>query len=476
MSPQSREIPSLCDVAASEAAERTLEFPSRASRGPWRVELGALTPTSTVLRLGEQVTLGSGRQAAIRVDDPAVSGLHCRLTVTELGVGIEDLGSRNGLYVGGARVTSALLTEAFATFVVGRTAVSLRSVNDDEASEPDADPLPGVVGSSAPMLRVARSVRRHAQKRVPILLQGESGTGKDVVARAIHELGRRAGPYVPLNVATLPDSLADAELFGHRRGAFTGAVVSRPGAFEQAHGGTLFLDEIAELSPQVQVKLLRIVEDGSVRALGATRASQVDVRVVSATWAPLDERVADGRFRADLFHRLATVVIDLPPLRQRKSDIAVLASFLLLRLRDDVGEKRLSSAALSLLLTHGWPGNVRELASVIYRAAVDSTGMEIQARHVEDACQRAVPRSSTPGNDLQHLLECHAGNISAAARAARVPRSTFRGWLAKTGAPRRSERTDQGEAAVGGAENRDDRCVEPLSSGAPRLRVGFPVS
>jgi len=399
-------------------------------RGPWRVDVGTENePQSVVLRAGEELTLGSGRRAALRIEDPAVSSLHCRLRVLECGVVVEDLASKNGLYVAGARVGAAVLAESGAAFVVGRSAVSVRVLEADE-DEPPSDPLPGVIGTSAPMLRVARVVRRHAKSRVSILLQGESGTGKDMVARALHELGRRTGPYVPLNMAALPESLADAELFGHRRGAFTGAVSSRVGAFEQAHEGTLFLDEIAELPLSVQVKLLRVVEDGMVRAVGATQAQRVDVRLVSASWAALDERVLEGRFRADLYHRLSTVVVELPPLRQRRSDIAQLSHSLLRRMRADIGERVLSSAALSRLVEQSFPGNVRELGAVLYRAAA-SADYEIGARHIDEACRQA-PHARRAAPDAHALLEQCAGNVSKAARAAGVPRSTFRAWLTKT--------------------------------------------
>jgi DNA-binding NtrC family response regulator len=306
-----------------------------------------------------------------------------------------------------------------------------------DEDEPSSEPLPGVIGTSAPMLRVARLVRRHAKSRVPILLQGESGTGKDMVARAVHELGRRNGPFVPLNMAALPESLADAELFGHRRGAFTGAIASRVGAFEQAHQGTLFLDEIAELPLSIQVKLLRVVEDGMVRAVGATQAARVDVRLVSASWAVLDERVLEGRFRGDLYHRLSTVVVELPPLRQRRSDIAQLSHALLRRMRADLGERLLSSAALSRLVEQHFPGNVRELGAILYRAAA-SAEYEISARHVDEASQKAGPRERKPAADAHALLEHCSGNVSKAARAAGVPRSTFRAWLSR---PRTSATT-----------------------------------
>jgi len=416
-----------------DPTSQTVECPRARLPGPWRVDLGVDDePMSATLRLGDELTLGSGRAALMRVHDPAVSSLHCRLRVVESGIFVEDLASKNGLYVGGARVGSALLSESGAAFVVGRSAVCVRTVESEEQLSP-SDPLPGVIGTSAPMLRVARLVRRHAKSRVPILLQGESGTGKDMVARAIHELGRRDGPYVPLNMAALPESLADAELFGHRRGAFTGAVTSRVGAFEQAHEGTLFLDEIAELPLSIQVKLLRVVEDGMVRAVGASQPLKVLVRLVSASWAELDQRVLEGRFRADLYHRLATVVVELPPLRERRSDIAQLSHSLLRRLRADLGERALSSAALSRLVAQSWPGNVRELGAVLYRAAA-SAEYEIAARHVDEASRQA-PHGRRAAPDARALLELCEGNVSRAARSAGVPRSTFRAWLAKLPEP-----------------------------------------
>jgi DNA-binding NtrC family response regulator len=424
-----------------DPTSQTLECPRARLPGPWRVELGVDDePLSVTLRQGDELTLGSGRSALMRVHDRAVSSLHCRLRVVEAGIFVEDLASKNGLYVGGARVSSALLSESGAAFVVGRSAVCVRTVEPEEQLAP-SDPLPGVIGSSAPMQRVARLVRRHAKSRVPILLQGESGTGKDMVARAIHELGRQGGPYVPLNMAALPESLADAELFGHRRGAFTGAVTSRVGAFEQAHEGTLFLDEIAELPLSIQVKLLRVVEDGMVRAVGAAQALRVAVRLVSASWAELDQRVLEGRFRADLYHRLATVVVELPPLRERRSDIAQLSHSLLRRMRPDVGERVLSSAALSRLVAQSWPGNVRELGAVLYRAAA-SAEHEIAACHIDEA-SRPAPHARRPLQDARALLELCEGNVSRAARSAGVPRSTFRAWLAKAPEPARPERSNE---------------------------------
>jgi DNA-binding NtrC family response regulator len=383
-----------------------------------------------LLRSGDRVVLGSGRGADLRVEDPAVSHRHCQLRVHADRVDIEDLDSKNGVHVGALRLGRATVVDSGA-FVIGRTSIVVRSGIEEDV--PCADPVPGLVGGSLGLRRVATEVRRHARTRAPILLQGESGTGKDVVARGLHQLSRRTGGYVPLNVGAIPESLADAELFGHRRGAFTGALHSRPGAFEQANSGTLFLDEIADLPLGIQIKLLRVVEDGALRPLGATSPTQVDVRIISASWAALEERVEKGSFRADLYHRLSTVVIHIPPLRQRKSDIPELSRALLRRIRDEVGEKQLTSAALSRLVSHEWPGNVRELGSVLYRAAMCAGGAEIQAEHVQINAARTLSRVAQLGpDDAGGLLREHHGNVSAAARAAGVPRSTFRAWLARS--------------------------------------------
>ncbi|HEY3493728.1 MAG TPA: sigma 54-interacting transcriptional regulator [Polyangiaceae bacterium] len=417
-----------------DASAVTVEIPRCRRPGAWLLEVEGPDISLVVeLERGRALVLGSGPRSDVRLGDRAVSARHCSVLVGEAGVEVEDLGSRNGVYFGAARLGRALLAEAGAGFVLGRTTVTLRSKDDGERAF-EAPRIPGLIGSSAPMLRVAEEVVRHARSRASVLVQGESGTGKDVVARALHTLSGRTGEYVPLNVGAFPDALCDSELFGHRRGAYTGAVTSRAGAFEAAHKGTLFLDEVAELSAAAQVKLLRVVEDGAVRPIGASQAVQVDVRVVSASWASLGERVREQRFRSDLFHRLATVTITLPPLRKRKSDIPLLARVLLGRLAADVGERELSAAALERLLEYSWPGNVRELSAVLYRAAMLANGLQILGCHIElpDA---GTPRPAGPRRGAacaRDLLAEHGGNVSAAARAAGVPRSTFRSWLERS--------------------------------------------
>ncbi len=415
-------------------ANPTLELQTPAAFGPWRVEIGDNEGVRSLeLELGHPLTLGSGARAGIRVFDETVSALHCQLQAEAGSVEVTDLGSRNGVFVGGARVAKARLLQAPASFVVGRTTVTLVE-RRPSAQTPQVVGLPGLIGSSEPMRRVAEEVRRHAGTRAPILIQGESGTGKDLVARAIHALGRANGPYVPLNVGAIAESLADSELFGHRRGAFTGAVSHRQGAFEMAHRGTLFFDEVAELSPAVQVRLLRVVEDGTVRPVGGQTSTRVDVRIVSASWAELPVRVDEGRFRADLYHRLSTVTVRLPPLRERRSDIPALAANLLLRMQGEIGPKRLSSGALSVLVAHSWPGNVRELSSALYRGALQAPGTEIEAQHLAlQVAERGLRRVQDVGQfDPRALLERHSGNVSAAARAARLPRTTFRALLLRS--------------------------------------------
>jgi DNA-binding NtrC family response regulator len=287
------------------------------------------------------------------------------------------------------------------------------------------------MGAAPPSGRTSAARRRIASLDAPVLVLGESGTGKDVVARAIHALSQRRGRYVPINAGALGEALADSELFGHCRGAFTGAVQARSGAFEQADRGTLFLDEVADLALSIQVKLRRAVENGEVRPLGGTAPIQVKTRLVAATWAPLDARVEAGTFRADLYHRISTFVIRVPPLRQRRSDIPALASAVLSARRDELGERRLSAAALQRLAAYAFPGNVRELFSIVYRAAALCSQREISGADIEAALPSAPPREVERRRvvDARQLLDVHGGNVSAAARSARVARSTFRSWL-----------------------------------------------
>lgn len=411
--------------------DETQELLCPTPTGAWLLEVTS-PASSWLVRIerGQRLRLGSSESCDVAIPDPTVSQRHAEVRWTEEGLEVLDLESKNGLFLDSARVRSAKLVASGSHFQLGRTLIVLRGADPKEDEEP-FEPVPGLVGSSAAMRRVAAEIRRAAPLRAPVLVTGETGTGKDLVATALHQLSGRSGMLIPLNMGTLSEGLADADLFGHTRGAFTGAIAQRSGAFVLANGGTLFLDEIADLTPNLQVKLLRVVEDGRVRALGSAEYRDVDVRVVSATWADLSERASQGRFREDLLHRISTLVVRLPPLRQRKSDIAVLSAALLARYVDEFGELALSDAALSCLMRHDWPGNVRQLGSVLYRSALMARDGMIDAADVAQAIGstslRAKPVASPV--DAVRVLQQHAGNVSAAARALGVPRSTFRAWL-----------------------------------------------
>jgi DNA-binding NtrC family response regulator len=232
-------------------------------------------------------------------------------------------------------------------------------------------PLPEMVGESRGMLELARLVRLVAPRTTTVLIEGETGTGKELVARAVHQLSPRAGkPLVVLNCAAIPESLLEAEVFGHTRGAFTGAMQSRTGMIESAHGGTLFLDEIGEMPLSMQSKILRFLESGELQRVGNNEIVRVDVRLLAATDEPLQQRVAEHAFRLDLYHRLAVFPVALPALRERMEDVLPLATHLLARLGEELPVKRLSSGAAARLMEHDWPGNVRELEHVLERASI----------------------------------------------------------------------------------------------------------
>ena len=239
----------------------------------------------------------------------------------------------------------------------------------------------GVVGDSPVMRTLAERVSRVARSNLPVLLRGETGCGKELVARAIHRRSRRSGPFVSENCAALADSLLESELFGHEQGAFTGADRAHDGLFTRAHGGTLFIDEVGDMSPAMQSKLLRVLQDGEVRRLGGQRTTTVDVRVIVATHKDLEVLVCQGLFREDLLFRLAVLEVRVPALRERPEDIPVLVEHFLRQLAAEGRQQPLllSDAALDALLGHPWPGNVRELENAVRVAALFSQGGVLDA-------------------------------------------------------------------------------------------------
>jgi DNA-binding NtrC family response regulator len=299
--------------------------------------------------------------------------------------------------------------------------------------------LPGLIAQSPAMHTVLDLVERVAPTDATLLIQGESGTGKEVIAKAVHHASARAArPFVAVNCGAVPETLLESELFGYMRGAFTGATVSKLGLFEEADGGTLFLDEIAEMPAALQVKLLRALQSGEVRRLGATQASTIDVRVIAATHGDLAALISQGSFREDLFYRLSVIQVALPPLRDRREDIPALAEHFLARSAGKLGRAlRLSPAAVERLLRYPWPGNVRELENAIERAAILTRSEAVEPDdlppHVSAGLQLgpspALPRQTTLADaeriHILQTLERFGRNHSGAAEALGIGRTTL---------------------------------------------------
>ncbi len=266
-----------------------------------------------------------------------------------------------------------------------------------------------IVGASDAMAAVFKQVDRIVESHLPVLIQGESGTGKELIAHAIHHNGpRRKKAFVTENCAALPDTLLESELFGHARGAFTGAFQSKRGILEQANGGTLFLDEIGDMSPDLQKKLLRVLQDGEFRVLGSTRSVTVDVRILAASNRDLKEMVSQGTFRKDLFYRIAVLTVDLPPLRKRGGDVPLLAEHLLARAAREAGRAAptLGSEALACIVNHPWPGNVRELENEMRRLVV-LVRDEVQLEDLSPAVQQGG-EEALAGGEVPHLVSAVA--------------------------------------------------------------------
>jgi DNA-binding NtrC family response regulator len=411
-------------------SSHTLEITLASHAGQWIVEVQDEEGARRIPLGKERVVVGSSSSADVVVHDATVSSRHCALGVLGDGVAIEDLASRNGTFVGSARVREAW-ARAGTAVAVGRSTLVILVADAREAVLQPGEPLPGIAGASIAMRRLADQVRRLARHSLPVLVAGESGSGKELVARALHQEGpRKAKPFVVINVTALPRELVESELFGHERGAFTGAHAKRLGAFAEADGGTLFLDEVGDLPLDAQPKLLRALDGYEVRRVGAAGSGQrADVRVVAATHAPLEQRVTAGHFRRDLFHRLECFVLHVPPLRERRGDIGTIARLLLAQIAPQVGPRELSPAALARLAAHDWPGNVRELRNVLCRAADATTRARgIEAADVVTALRRepAGPETTLSVAAAKHLLRQHRGNLSAAAREAGMARTSFR--------------------------------------------------
>jgi two-component system NtrC family response regulator len=320
----------------------------------------------------------------------------------------------------------------------------LEEENRRLAAAPARSAIERIVTGSVPMLKVCRDIEKLATTNVPVMLLGESGTGKEALAAALHDLGPRASqPFVAINCGAIPENLLESELFGHERGAFTGAVKQTIGKIEAAHKGTLFLDEIGDLPHPLQVKLLRFLQDQIVERIGGRQKIQVDVRVVSATNANLDDKIAQGVFRGDLFYRMNAVTVRIPPLRDRGGDVVLLANYFLGRFNQEFNRniRGFTEGAVAAMNAHDWPGNVRELENRLKRAAVMTEGRLIDVADLEltggeealpDLDLRAV-RLRAEREVLSAALARSNNTLATAARLLGVSRPTLYGLLESHG-------------------------------------------
>lgn len=358
---------------ASFQVDCTISVPIRITVGPCALHVtgGQAAEDRMVPLPSGRMVVGSGLQADLRLMDNAVSARHCEIRNQGGRVTVQDLGSKNGTWLQGARISSGEL-QVGQILRLGRVSLMLLEGGASAKGEP-GEVLPGVIGASSKMRRLARQVRLLAQSDLTVLVVGQTGTGKELVARALHGLShRRQATFVPQNCGALPEHLVESELFGHERGAFTGAQETRPGLFETAQGGTLFLDEIGELPLAQQPKLLRVLESRQVRRLGGRDLIPVNVRVVAATHAALPERILSGRFRRDLFYRLGEATVEVPPLEARREDIPLLVKRFVAELGGScsMGVHGWETVPVEILEKRSYPGNVRELRNLVRRAAV----------------------------------------------------------------------------------------------------------
>ncbi|MBN1282787.1 MAG: sigma 54-interacting transcriptional regulator [Proteobacteria bacterium] len=422
-------------LAAEPHATRVLAFdPASKKLTTQRVDMVVRTPDQAPLKKRvskSEILIGHHASCDVAVADPYVSRRHCKLVIDGERVKLIDLASTNGVFVGETRVAQAAM-ERHGSFRVGRSEVHYRLSSESEELAPsESDRLGEMVGRSRAMREVFALIRRVAPSDAPVLITGESGTGKELAARELHRLSlRRQGPFVAINCGALPAGIIEAQLFGHEKGAFTGAVERMPGLIEQAKGGTLFLDEIGEMDAALQTRLLRVLEDKKVRRIGAQAEIDADFRLVAATNRDLRRMAKDGRFREDLLYRIYVVPIEIPSLRERPDDIEHLASHFLARLAKDGRAPALSAGAMKAVRGHPWPGNARELRNAMERTLLLSIRDVIEPRDL--FLSFIGTKGGQPGGlreqERSHLIEVIAeckGNISRSARRLGIARTSL---------------------------------------------------
>jgi DNA-binding NtrC family response regulator len=397
-----------------------------------------------------RILLGTSPACELRLTDPTISRRHCAFEVVGQRCKVTDLGSRNGTYIDGVAIVEAFV-RGDEILRVGGTALRIENeidVETEAAPISDATRFGRVLGASLAMRRLYPTCERLSKSRVPVVIEGETGTGKEILAESIHDAGS-GGPFVVFDCTMASSTLIESQLFGHERGAFTGAHTAHPGVFEEADGGTLLIDEIGDLDLQLQAKLLRVIDRGEVRRLGGRKSLVVNVRILAATRRDLDKAVSEGRFRDDLYHRLAVARIELPPLRERHGDVTLLAQHFAAELA--APPDLLSADVLARLADHSWPGNVRELRNALARLVAlgdlslrspepDSVDegegdwlCSILATHPIFSVARRKVLDEFERRYIKHALEVSQGNMTRAARAAGLAPRYFRLVRARRG-------------------------------------------
>ncbi len=414
------------------------------------------------------IRIGARRGNDVQLSDSKVSGLHCEIRLDERGYRLRDLDSTNGTYVSALRINDVYLQPG-GQFSCGGSKLRFEPLGESvEIELSTQDRFGSMIGRSVRMRELFARLEKLAASDVTVLVTGETGVGKELVAEALHDHSPRVnGPFVVIDCGSIPPHLIETELFGAERGAFTGAGASYPGAFERASGGTVFLDEIGELPLAMQPKLLRVLESKEVRRVGGSSSIDVDIRVIAATNRDLGVEVNRGRFREDLFYRLAVARVQVPALRDRRDDIPLLIDHLLANTPDG-GDTQLATETIDLMLKHDWPGNVRELRNVIERAVLLAESPQgpdsFQKSHSSPAAVGAVtltPSTTATAAEVMmsvpvdvsvafktakqdvineferryilKLLAQYDGNISAAARAAGIDRMSIHKMLHRLG-------------------------------------------
>jgi DNA-binding NtrC family response regulator len=383
---------------------------------------------------GSTISLGSDPANDLVIKENFVSKFHCRIFRKGDGWFVTDLDSTNGTYLNGIRIVEARL-EPKAILALGQLKLS---VNSKAPTAPETT-FQNIVSVDPAMKPIFDIIQRAAPTCETVLISGESGSGKELAAQAIHKLSKRSkSPVVSLNCSAMSRELLESELFGHEKGAFTGAQAQRKGLFEEANSGTLFLDEIGELHLDMQAKLLRALENGEIRRVGSNQPFNVDVRVIAATNRSLAERVQSGDFREDLYYRICVIEIILPPLRRRPKDIPILAQYFLDQVTSETEPKTLSPKAIEALSKYKYPGNVRELKHIITRAAILCPQTKIEPEHLQFSPPTLADRVAESkiyrkGKTLREVeietmrqaLDANDGNQKAAARVLGIARSTM---------------------------------------------------